>query len=199
MDQTVTFRGAHHADIPVLLDMMMMSSWGGIRKAWERVRSPNETWRDRGLTELGDVQCEIGYSRFVVAELEGRIGGMVLLNSLGDTSSLDPAREPPEQAGALALIKEARQSIFVRELAVADWLRGQGIARSFLDLSERIALSNGFGRVTLIVNDANAPAHRLYDSVGFKTVAARPSIGHPAFDDGSMLLLMAKSSGCLMP
>jgi ribosomal protein S18 acetylase RimI-like enzyme len=194
MDQTVTFRSANHGDLGILLDLMMVSSWGGIRNAWERVKAPHETWRDRGLAELADVQCEIGYTRFVVAELGGKVGAMVLLNVLGDTSTLDPTQEPPEQAGAVALIQKARDSVFVRELAVADWMRGRGIARSFLDLAERVALANGRQRVTLIVNDANAPAHKLYHSTGFVMVDSRPSLGHPAFDDGSMLLLMAKDA-----
>jgi ribosomal protein S18 acetylase RimI-like enzyme len=195
MQPTITFRAAQPGDIDTLLDLMMVSSWGGIRKAWERVRAPHETWRDRGLAELADAQCEIGYPRFVVAEADGRLGAMVLLNSIGDTNGLNPALEPPEQSGAVALIREARFSVFIRELAVADWMRGRGIARSFLDLSERIAHSNGLKRTSLIVNDSNRPAQKLYESVGFRMIDSRPSIGHPAFDDGSMLLLMVKDLG----
>jgi ribosomal protein S18 acetylase RimI-like enzyme len=192
METTVTFRAARPDDVDALLDLMMVSSWGGIRNAWERVKSPDETWRDRGLAELGDARCEIGFPRFVVAEAGGRLGAMVLLNSIGDTSALNPALEPPEQAGAVALIREARFSVFIRELAVSDWMRGRGIARSFLDLSERIARSNGLQRTSLIVNDSNGPAQKLYEKVGFRMIDSRPSIGHPAFGDGSMLLLMVK-------
>jgi ribosomal protein S18 acetylase RimI-like enzyme len=192
MDQEISFRTARQSDIAILLELMMISSWGGIRTAWERVKGPRESWRDRGLAELADADCEIGYSRFVLAEVDGRVGGMVLLNRIADTSGLQPHLEPPEQVGAVALIKQASMSIFVRELAVAEWIRGRGLGRSFLEVAGEIAVGQGLDRVTLIVNDSNAAAHRLYASSGFKVVGSRPSIGHPAFGDGSMLLLMEK-------
>jgi ribosomal protein S18 acetylase RimI-like enzyme len=186
------FRAASASDVESLIDLMMVSSWGGIRAAWERVRSPRETWRQRGAAEIADVGCEIGYSRFVVAERESRIAGMILLNFLGDTSMLDPEAEPPEQQGVLSLIKAAEFSVFVREIAVLDWARGRGLATAFLSLADSIAESRGDPRVTLIVNDQNTAAHRLYGARGFRPVASTPSIGHPAFSDASSLLLMEK-------
>jgi ribosomal protein S18 acetylase RimI-like enzyme len=192
MADSVRMRIAGVDDVETLLELMMVSSWGGIRAAWERVRQPGESWRDRGLTELSDPSCEIGYTRFVLAEIGDRVAGMMLVNLLGDTSGLNPALEPPEQAGAVALIQLARQSVFVRELAVTEWARGRGVAGSFLDLAEQLAPSRQLGKVTLIVNDANGPAHSLYVKRGFRLVDQQPSIGHPRFPEGSMLLLMEK-------
>ncbi len=192
MESPFQFRAAVAADVETLIDLMMVSSWGGIRAAWERVRSPRETWRQRGAAEIADVGCEIGYSRFVVAERDKRIAGMILLNFIGDTSTLDPELEPPEQQGVLALIKQAEHSIFVREIAVLDWARGRGLATALLSLAEGIAESRGDSRVTLIVNDQNKPAHRLYGARGFRAVSSTPSIGHPAFSDASTLFLMEK-------
>jgi ribosomal protein S18 acetylase RimI-like enzyme len=193
MSLSVQFRGATVGDVPALLDLMVISSWGGMRDAWTRVSEPGETWRQRGALELADVHCEIGYPRFVVAEKEGRLAGMILLNLVGDTSAMDPSRELPEQAAAVALIKAARQSLFIREFAVAEWARGQGLAKEFLKLAESLTVSNNLRRVTLIVNDANAPAHALYRKTGYRQSSQEPSIGHPSFPDSSMLLLMEKS------
>jgi ribosomal protein S18 acetylase RimI-like enzyme len=120
------------------------------------------------------------------------MAGMVLLNFVGDTAPLDPRREPPEQAGAISLIKLSDHSVFIREIAVDGWARGRGIARTLLALAEQLAVSHRLSRVTLIVNDANGPAHRLYLAEGFVAVASRPSIGHPVFEDGSMLVLLQK-------
>ncbi|MFM9974630.1 MAG: N-acetyltransferase family protein [Beijerinckiaceae bacterium] len=192
MSHSAQFRGATASDVPALLDLMVISSWGGIREAWSRAAMPGETWQQRGIAELADARCEIGYSRFVVAHSKGRIAGMVLLNLVGDTSTMDPSREPPEQAGAVALIKEARHSLFIREFAIAEWARGEGLAKEFLRLTEQLTLSNNLRRVTLIVNDANAPAHTLYAKAGYTQIHQEPSIGHPSFPDSSMLLLMEK-------
>jgi ribosomal protein S18 acetylase RimI-like enzyme len=195
MSIPVTFRVATAADVSVLIDLMVISSWGGMRTAWMRAKSHHQTWQERGHAELTDAACEIGYPRFVVADLDGRIAGMVLFNVIGNTDDIKPKLALPEQEGALTLIKEARDSLFIRELAMADWARGQGLASEFLDLAERVCASNKLSRVTLIVNDANGPAHKLYLKQGYVAVEHVPSIGHPTFEDGSMLLLMQKLVG----
>jgi ribosomal protein S18 acetylase RimI-like enzyme len=197
MHSNIRFRAATADDLPALLDLMVMSSFGGIREAWERVKVDGETWQQRGLAELSDVNCEIGYSRFVVAEsgkdLAGKaLAGMILLNIIGDTSRMRPEYEPPEQAGAVALIKAAEHSLFIREFAIAKWARGKGLAREFLDLTDRLTISNGLRRVTLIVNDANIAAHALYKKTGFIAQDQQPSFGHPHFPDSSLLVLMDK-------
>lgn len=192
MDSAFRLRAAAATDIETLIDLMMVSSWGGIEAAWERARGPDETWRERGAAEIADIACGIGYSRFVLAEEDGRPAGMILLNILGDTDMIDPEREPPAQAGALFLIKQADHSVFVREIAVADWARGRGLATQLLAFADDIAEARATARVTLIVNDFNEAAHRLYRKLGFRPISQVPSIGHPAFPDSSALVLMEK-------
>ena len=194
MKLAVTFRVANAADISTLIDLMVVSSWGGMRTAWTRAQSRSQTWQERARIELSDAHCEIGYARFVVAEFEQRIAGMVLFNVIGSTDDIKPALAPPEQVSALRLIKVARDSLFIRELAVADWARGQGVATGFLELADRVRASNTLSRITLIVNDANGPAHKLYLKHGYAAVEHAPSVGHPTFEDGSMMLLMQKKA-----
>lgn len=192
MGSTVTFRSATPDDVEGLIDLMLVSSWGGIRQAWERVRERGETWRDRGRLEIADRDSEIGFSRFVVAEAGGRLAGMVLLNLIGDTQAIDTGRAASQEAGALRLIKLAAHSLFVREIATSEWARGQGLGTELISIAERLARSNTMPRLTLIVNDANAGAERLYRKLGFRTCGEEASIGHPRFPDGSRLLLMEK-------
>jgi ribosomal protein S18 acetylase RimI-like enzyme len=193
MAQPVTFRTASAHDVEQLIDLMVVSSWGGIRSAWERVRLSGETWRDRGRVEIADRESEIGYPRFVVAEAKDGLAAMVLFNLVGDTAQLDMRNAMPEEAGAMRLIRQARNSLFVREIATASWARGRGLASELLALAETVAASNGAKRVTLIVNDANGPAERLYVRRGFRVCAEEASLGHPTFPDGSRLLLMEKA------
>jgi ribosomal protein S18 acetylase RimI-like enzyme len=193
MSLSVAFRTARADDIEDLIDLMMTSSWGGIRSAWERARSPAETWRDRGRSELGEAEGEIGYTRFVVADAGGRIAAMMLLNALGDTGLIESGGAAAQEQGALRLIKLARHSLFIREIATADWARGRGIGRELLALAERLAAAHGAPRMTLIVNDANGSAERLYRRLGYTQAAEEASLGHPRFADGSRLLLLEKA------
>jgi GNAT superfamily N-acetyltransferase len=192
MSGDLSFRSGTLRDVDALVDLLVMSSWGGIRNAWERVRAPGESWRERGRLEVSDAGCELGYPRFIVAEIDGRMAGMMLLNLLGSQFILPDDETPPEQHGAFALMRKAADTLFVRELAVAPFARGRGIARAFLALADDLARGNGRVPVTLIVNDANAPALKLYLDCGYRETAAEPCLGHPTFADGTMLMLMEK-------
>jgi ribosomal protein S18 acetylase RimI-like enzyme len=192
MPTSVTFRSAVPEDVEQLIDLMVVSSWGGIRNAWDRARAPSETWRDRGRIEIDDRDSEIGFPRFVVAESGGRIAAMMLLNLVGDTVAIDARNAAPAEAGALRLIKLSDHSIFVREIATAPWARGRGLASELLALAERVAGTHRTPRVTLIVNDANLQAEKLYVKLGFRACAEEASLGHPRFPDGSRLVLMQK-------
>lgn len=192
MSIEVRFRSAVASDVEALIDLMLISSWGGIRRAWDRARSPGQTWRDRGRLELADAAGEIGYTRFIVAEAGERIAGMILLNLVADTARIDLAAAPPEDQGALGLIQLARHSLFIREVATAEWARGKGLGRELIGIAERLARSNAVPRTTLIVNDANGGAEKLYLDLGYTACGMAPSIGHPRFPEGSRLVLMEK-------
>lgn len=202
MSLQVRFRSATLADVPELMTLMVQSSFGGIREAWKKAARPGESWEQRGLAELSDTDCEIGFRHFIVAEALAdcvpqppagtRLAGMVLLNALADTSRIDPQRESPEHVGSMILIKKAAHSLFIREFAVAEWARRQKLAQEFITLTTSIASSHQLAAVTLIVNDANTPAYKLYQGCGFRQMDLQPSHGHPVFADSSMLLLMRK-------
>lgn len=193
MTSQVTFRSANEPDIEALIDLMLVSSWGGIRRAWDRARSAQQTWRDRGRMELADPDGEIGYGRYVVAESDGRIAGMILLNLLGDTKRIDMSLASQEEQSALSLMRKAHHSLFIREIATAEWARGRGLGREMIGLAERLASANAVPRLTLIVNDTNGPAEKLYLRLGYTACAEAPSLGHPRFPDGSRLILMEKA------
>jgi ribosomal protein S18 acetylase RimI-like enzyme len=189
---TVQLRAATADDVESIIDLMLISSWGGMRAAWERVKLPGETWRDRARAEVGDATSDVGFSHCVMADNKVRCVGLLLLNNIGETSQLDTRGIPAAHAGPLELMKLAGHSMFVRELAVAEAARGQGIASTFLEFAEQVGRSHGAGRVTLMVNDANGTALKLYQRKGYGLVTERPSVDHPSFPDGSMLLLMQK-------
>ncbi|OKJ96863.1 acetyltransferase [Streptomyces sp. CB03234] len=58
---------------------------------------------------------------------------------------------------------------FVYDIEVADDQRGKGYGRALMLLAERIALEAGERRIGLHVFAGNAPAIRLYESLGYRT------------------------------
>ncbi|MFJ1844084.1 GNAT family N-acetyltransferase [Streptomyces sp. NPDC088146] len=62
----------------------------------------------------------------------------------------------------------------IQGLAVADWARGRGVARTLLRAAVAAARSDGANRMTLRVLGHNAPARALYESEGFAVEGVLP-------------------------
>ncbi|MFJ9806223.1 GNAT family N-acetyltransferase [Streptomyces wuyuanensis] len=62
----------------------------------------------------------------------------------------------------------------IQGLAVADWARGQGVARALLRAAGDAARRQGATRLTLRVLGHNTPARRLYESEGYAVEGVLP-------------------------
>lgn len=64
----------------------------------------------------------------------------------------------------------AKPLLNIHDLAVLPGRRGGGIGRSLLSAAESYAREHGHCKLTLEVQDDNAPARRLYQNFGFRDV-----------------------------
>ncbi|WP_335931820.1 GNAT family N-acetyltransferase [Streptomyces sp. PTD5-9] len=83
-------------------------------------------------------------------------------NEAGETAIAGYVRVVPPTP--LACNAHVRQ---IQGLAVADWARGRGVARTLLRAACAAARDEGANRMTLRVLGHNAPARALYESEGF--------------------------------
>ncbi len=65
---------------------------------------------------------------------------------------------------------QARPLLNIHDLAVLPGQRGRGTGRALLAAAETFARGEGCCKLTLEVQDDNAPALRLYDGFGFRDV-----------------------------
>lgn len=126
-----------------------------------------------------------GASRHIVAEVDGRIAGVVHLalgpggDHAGLTDALGRAVGRPRALraamvfGLLGSRRIAADTGAVEELAVAPWARRRGIGRALLRACAEEALSAGRTRLSLMVTADNAPALALYAAEGFVAVRRR--------------------------
>ena len=64
----------------------------------------------------------------------------------------------------------ARPLLNIHDLAVLPGLRGAGVGRALLTAAEQHARENGHCKLTLEVQEDNAPARHLYERFGFRDV-----------------------------
>lgn len=97
---------------------------------------------------------------FLVAEAENAAGEVSLAGYL--------RLVPPTPLSCNAHVRQ------IQGLAVADWARGRGVARTLLRAAFEAARGDGANRMTLRVLGHNAPARALYESEGFVVEGVLP-------------------------
>ncbi|WP_156721938.1 GNAT family N-acetyltransferase [Streptomyces apocyni] len=91
----------------------------------------------------------------VAATADGRIAGYIRL-------------VPPTPLPCNAHVRQ------IQGLAVADWARGQGVARALIRAACEEARRQGASRLTLRVLAHNTPARKLYEAEGFEVEGVLP-------------------------
>jgi ribosomal protein S18 acetylase RimI-like enzyme len=77
------------------------------------------------------------------------------------------------------LIRPDRSSmLYLHQLEVAEFHRGQGIGRALLGAFMRAGAQSGATKMFLTTGEANAPARALYESMGGGLVAQGPTVNY---------------------
>lgn len=95
--------------------------------------------------------------------------------------------ELPSGKGRRALGPELPRRLLIRNLWVSEEVRRQGLARRLMAAAEELARGMGVGYLSLDVLTDNAPALRLYESLGFEDVEP-PPMPMPAWLRGSLTM-----------
>jgi ribosomal protein S18 acetylase RimI-like enzyme len=76
--------------------------------------------------------------------------------------------ESDDLDGAILTTDLGRGTAHVAQIAVDPIARGLGFGRTLMTAAMASAASRGFSRLTLLVAEANAPAARVYETLGFR-------------------------------
>lgn len=130
---------------------------------------PSERW-EWYMRNLTDLRGQLGHAELLVAEVDGRVLGTVMLYPDG---SVEDAGGWPRGCAA------------VRRLGVHPEARGRGLGRALMEACVRRCRERGVGALGLHTTDAMAVARGLYERMGF---ARAPEMDYPL---GSGAVLMA--------
>ncbi|MFJ7511219.1 GNAT family N-acetyltransferase [Peribacillus simplex] len=135
-----------------------------------------ETEEERVLSVLADLFRKSGnrisYENTFVSEHDGQVSGLIIAYHGKDAESLD---EPivkqlrmKMKDPSLTLDKEAEMKDFYLDTVSVDPnFQGKGIGSALIQYIEGYAKNKGYPRVSLVVENENEGANRLYSRLGY--------------------------------
>ena len=166
---------------------------------------PAHFWATAGERAAGTSLLEIGRERARrdsgnfswrnawLARLDGDVAGVLLgyrqpadLDA-GDLSQLPELVRPLVELEALA-----PGSWYLNVVAVYPEYRGRGVGRALMDKALAVSAEQGAPSTSLIVEDVNVNARRLYAAMGFEERALRPFVSFPFGPAAGNWILMVR-------
>jgi len=175
-----------------------MSSEGVARIEWEAEaeKTGGFTPLDIGTRVYADGGGDYSYRNCVIAEVAGKVAGMLLTFAMPPADPLNKAVAPPfDGTDVFAPYKylEAPGTWYVCGVALYPEYRGRGIGGQLLEIARRQAREHGYGQISLVAFEQNSGAVRLYRRLGYRVIARAPIVPHPLIrNTGDALLMVAE-------
>jgi ribosomal protein S18 acetylase RimI-like enzyme len=161
---------------------------------WSTLRGAGQSSIEVGRHRIRTLTASpLHYAAFTVAEIDGAVAGALtgrlipLRYERGDSADL-----PEVYAPLLELEAVAAGSWYLNVVAVYPEFRGQGLGSALLRKAEEIARLADAPQISLIVEEANAGALKLYLQTGFRESKRRPFIPFPGSADRGDWILLRK-------
>jgi ribosomal protein S18 acetylase RimI-like enzyme len=190
----VRFRQARESDALDLACLIDCASRGLALWLWSTLRTAGQSSIEVGRHRIRTLSASpLHYETFTVAEIDGAIAGALtgrlipLRYERGDSADL-----PDVYAPLLELEAVAAGSWYLNVVAVYPECRGQGLGSALLRKAEEIARLADAPQISLIVEEANAGALKLYLKTGFRESKRRPFIPFPGSTDRGDWILLRK-------
>jgi ribosomal protein S18 acetylase RimI-like enzyme len=184
-------RSSDAADLACLVDS---ASRGLALWLWTRFRSPGQSAIEVGRQRILTLTASPTYfATFTITEVGGAVVGALtgrlipIPYARGDSADL-----PDPFAPLLELEAVASGSWYLNIIAVYPEFRGIGIGSMLLGRAEELARAAGASQISLIVEESNAGAHKLYLRHGFVEWARRRNVPFPGSTDEGDLILLRK-------
>jgi ribosomal protein S18 acetylase RimI-like enzyme len=198
MTPNVRFRRAQQSDAADLACLIDSASRGLALWLWNTLRAPGQATIEVGRNRIRTLTASpLYHGAFTIAEIDGAIAGALTGRLLpipyarGDSADLPDAFAP-----VLELEAVAAGSWYLNVVSVYPEFRGQGLGSALLGKAEEMARLAEARQMSLIVEEINAGALKLYLRYGFGEWTRRPYIPFPgSMDKGDWLLLKKELAG----
>lgn len=194
MTARATTRPARKSDAAEIALLVNIAVHGGIAQGWAHSDEADGTYDP---IEVGRLEMmrddEFGWRSCTMAEVDGEVTGMLLGYRKRD--AFEPVA--PEVTGFMRPIEEleaeAKGTWFISMLGVHLKWRSRGVGSQLLEVAEVKADQTKAHGLSLIVEDVNDGARRLYERRGYSVRTTRPMVRFPGGGPGGRdWLLMVK-------
>jgi ribosomal protein S18 acetylase RimI-like enzyme len=189
------FRPARESDALDLACLTDSASRGLAAWLWSTMSDRGQSVIEFGRSRIrANTESPLYYKYWTVAEIDGAIAGAVTGRLIpipyerGDAADLSGAFVP-----LLELEAVAAGTWYITVVSVYPEFRGQGLGSMLLGKAEEIACASGAGEMSIMVEDANSGALKLYLRYGFTEWTRRTYVPFPgSMDEGDWILLKKK-------
>jgi ribosomal protein S18 acetylase RimI-like enzyme len=182
----MVLRPARRQDAADIARLFLISSDGLAEYIWNRDRPAGVGLLAHGTARYARENTAFSYQNCMVVEAGGGVVAMLHAFEMPDTDGTedDPVLKPYAKL-------EDPGSYYISGVAVDGAWRQHGIGSRLLDDAERRARQLGLPATSLICFEANQGACRLYEARGYRVIARRPLVAHPAlhYEQGDALLM----------
>jgi ribosomal protein S18 acetylase RimI-like enzyme len=175
----VTTRPAKKSDAAEIALLVNIAVHGGIARGWEHGPRAEGTYDpiEVGRLDMMDDDSKFGWTSVTMAEVDGEVAGMLL--GYRKVDAFEPV--PPSVTGFMRPIEEleaeANGTWFISMLGVHIGWRSRGVGSALLDVAEVKRDETSASGLSLIVEDGNMGARRLYERRGYAVTDRRPMVG----------------------
>ena len=174
----ITTRPARKSDAAEVALLVNIAVHGGMAQGWAQSDEAKGTYEplEVGRLEMMRDDSEFGWRSATMAEAEGEVVGMVLGYRKADAFEPVPASVTGFMRPIEELEAEANGTWFISMLGVHVHWRGKGVGSQLLEVAGVKCAETGAKGVSLIVEDVNSGARRLYERHGFAVRDSRPMV-----------------------
>lgn len=185
----IATRPARKSDASEIALLVNIAVHGGIAGGWAHAAQAGGTYDpiEVGRLQMMDDAAEFGWKSVTMAEVDGEVVGMLLGYRKEDAFTPVPATVTGFMRPIEELEAEANGSWFISMLGVHVTWRSRGVGSALLDVADIKRLETLANGVSLIVEDHNDGARKLYGRRGFAVRDKRRMVGR-----GGDWLLMVK-------
>jgi ribosomal protein S18 acetylase RimI-like enzyme len=191
MGMPMRIRKATEEDCSQIAELALMAGEGIPAYFWAQAAEPGENIFDIGARNAAKEDENFSYRNVQVAEIDGKVAGMMLAYRLPDKEDAEDLEEFPEFIRPLIELEQCVPgSYYINMLATYPKFRNQSVGTALMATVDQLATEAGCSRSSIEVFEQNEGALRLYQRLGYQIRERRKVIPHSSHPyEGDIVLL----------